>query len=354
MSAKNAYRQTMNEKYVLRIREYLEKLPDYCRTFLNGIDANCSKSSQLAYVRDLDLFFWYLQKTNPCFGKKGLKEISLDDLNALTPIDIEEFLSFLDFYERDGIKHTNSREGKARKLSTLNRFYGYFYKKKLITSNAPSGVDPPKIPKRAIIRLDEEEISQILMNIETGAKLSTRQLAWQVPNMIRDLAIVTTLLGTGMRVSELVGLDLQDVDFDNGAIRIIRKGGNEELVYFGDEVENVLTEYYEQRLQMEPTDEKDDALFLCQSNSRLGRISVRTVERMVKKYATTVTPKHITVHSLRRTYGTALYRETGDIRLVADKLGHTNINTTAAHYAAKNEEALKETVNTVKLRKNNH
>ena len=162
------------------------------------------------------------------------------------------------------------------------------------------------------------------------------------------MALLTLLLGTGIRVSECVGLDLDDVDFKNDGIRIHRKGGKEVVVYFGDEVREALLAYLEQRKQMIPVDGEEQALFLSLRSRRIG---VKTVENLVKKYARLVTPlKKITPHKLRSTYGTNLYRETGDIYLVADVLGHSDVNTTRKHYAALEDERRRSARNAVRLR----
>ena len=165
----------------------------------------------------------------------------------------------------------------------------------------------------------------------------------------RDLAILTLLLGTGIRVSECVGLDLQDIDFKNNGITVTRKGGNQMAVYFGEEVENALKTYlYTTRKQTVPLSGHENALFLSTQRKRMG---VQAVENMVKKYAREVTPnKKITPHKLRSTYGTALYKETGDIYLVADVLGHKDVNTTKKHYAAIDEDRRRQAAGAVKLR----
>ena len=178
-------------------------------------------------------------------------------------------------------------------------------------------------------------------------KLTKQQKVWHDRNKLRDLAIVVTLLGTGVRVTELVGLDISDLDFDNGAMRVIRKGGNEDIVYFGEEVEEMLRNYLDERLLMEPEPGNENALFISQRNTR---ITVRSVERLVKKYASTATVKKITPHKLRSTYGTTLYQETGDIYLVADVLGHKNVNTTRKHYAAMKEDNKRKAARIVQLR----
>ena len=160
---------------------------------------------------------------------------------------------------------------------------------------------------------------------------------------------MTLLLGTGIRVSECVGLNLEDVDFNNGAIRIIRKGGNEALIYFGDEVSQALEAYMNgPRKTAEPAAGHEEALFISLNKTR---ITTRSVERLVKKYSRLVTTvKKITPHKLRSTFGTALYQETGDIYLVADTLGHKDVNTTKKHYAAIDEHRRRMAANVVKLR----
>ena len=155
-------------------------------------------------------------------------------------------------------------------------------------------------------------------------------------------------MGTGIRVSECVGLDLSDVDFKNDGIKIHRKGGTEVIVYFSDEVEEVLKDYMEERKRIIAVDGHENALFLSLQKKR---ISVRSVENMVKKYTRSITTlKNITPHKLRSTYGTNLYQETGDIYLVADVLGHSDVNTTRKHYAAIEDQNRRYARNKVQLR----
>jgi len=137
----------------------------------------------------------------------------------------------------------------------------------------------------------------------------------------------------------------------NTRIKVTRKGGYEAFVYFGDEVCDALLSYLEERKMKQAETGHENALFLSSRNTRM---SVRNIEYMVKKYASNVTPgKHITPHKLRSTYGTSLYRETGDIYLVADVLGHKDVNTTKKHYAAIEEERRRMARNAVKLREDN-
>ncbi|MDO5140433.1 MAG: tyrosine-type recombinase/integrase, partial [Eubacteriales bacterium] len=144
------------------------------------------------------------------------------------------------------------------------------------------------------------------------------------------------------------GIDLKDIDIEETAVRLHRKGGKEETVYFSDEVAEALKPYIEERKNTNACPGSENALFLSLQNRR---ISVRSAENMVKKYAQAVTPlKHITPHKLRSTYGTHLYQETGDIYLVADVLGHSDVNTTKKHYAAINEDRRRAARKAVRLR----
>ncbi len=206
----------------------------------------------------------------------------------------------------------------------------------------------PKLHKKNIIRLDPDEVAKLLDQVENGDGLTDKQKLYHAKTKKRDFALLTLLLGTGIRVSECVGLNLSDVDLNNNGIRVQRKGGSEAIVYFGREVEDALQAYLEERSHARTFAEDEPALFLSMQGKR---ISVRAVENLVKKYAKTVTSlKKITPHKLRSTYGTSLYRETGDIYLVADVLGHKDINTTRKHYAAIEEDRRRLAANKVQLR----
>ena len=209
-------------------------------------------------------------------------------------------------------------------------------------------IDTPKLHEKNIVRLEVNEVAELLDVVESGDRLTQAQQLRHEKVKERDLAIVTLMLGTGIRVSECVGLDITDLDFNQDRIRIVRKGGSESLVYFGDEVREALLSYLDIRKGEKPLPGSENALFL---SSRKQRISVRNVEILVKKYSRTVTTlKKITPHKLRSTYGTELYKETGDIYLVADVLGHKDVNTTRKHYAALDEEHRRRAKDAVRLR----
>ena len=341
------YHEQLDLKNTAQLRELVKELPAFASDFFRAMEIKKATNTRRNYAYDLNTFFYFLRTQNPYFKDKDIRTLPVSILDDIQPVDIEEYLSFLTCYERDGQLYRNHEEGKARKLATLNTFFGYYHKKGMIEKNAPSVVDVPRVKEKNIIRLDANEVAQLIDNVESGEKLTKAQKRWHEKTRDRDLAIIVTLLGTGVRVTELVGLDIGDLDFDNGAMRVIRKGGNEDMVYFGEEVEEMLRNYLDERLEMTPEPGHENALFISQNNTR---ITVRSVERLVKKYASTATAKRITPHKLRSTYGTALYQETGDIYLVADVLGHKNVNTTRKHYAAMKEERKRRAANVVQLR----
>ena len=271
-------------------------------------------------------------------------------LDELTAQDIEEYMEYLKYRPDEGrdAEIVNKEGGIKRKISSLKSFYNYFYSAGLIETNPASKVRLPRIHEKEIIRLEYNEVAKLLDEADSGDKLSKKQQEFHKKTRKRDLALLSLLLGTGMRISECVGIDIKDIDFEETAVNIHRKGGKEETVYFSDEVAKALLDYYEERRLVAGYDGSEQAFFLSLQNKRL---SVRSAENLVKKYAQIAAPlKHITPHKLRSTYGTNLYRETGDIYLVADVLGHSDVNTTKKHYAAIDENRRRSARKAVKLR----
>ncbi len=233
--------------------------------------------------------------------------------------------------------------------------YKYFYKKEKLSSDIMSKVDSPKTHLKPIVRLDVDEVVEILDEAENGENLTGRQKAFHKKTSVRDEAMLALFLGTGIRISECVGLNRDDVNFNDNSFVVTRKGGDSAILYFSDEVANSLKRYLDwldgeiaekTPFGLRVTDK--DALFV---SSKGTRITPRAVEMMVKKYASVTTPfKRITPHKLRSTYGTNLYRETHDIFVVADVLGHKDVNTTRKHYAAMSEDIRRDVVNKIKLR----
>ncbi|MCR5501631.1 MAG: tyrosine-type recombinase/integrase [Lachnospiraceae bacterium] len=348
MEKSKNYHDEQNILNTMKMREVLSTLPAFCKSFFRGIQEFTSARTRLAYAYDIRVFFEFLHDRNPVVAKTEITKLQLGVLDQVTREDIEEYLEYVTYYVKDGKEITNDERAKKRKLSALRSFYNYYYRLEMIGTNPASLVPMPKLHEKEIIRLDPAEVATLLDHVEEGEMLTKRQLAFHEKTKVRDVALMTLLLGTGIRVSECVGLDINDVDFRNNGIKIRRKGGYEAVVYFGEEVEQALLDYMLERRRIIPMEGHEDAFFLSLQNRRL---TVRAVENLVKKYAATVTSlKKITPHKLRSTYGTALYQETGDIYLVADVLGHKDVNTTRKHYAAQEDERRRKAANIVKLR----
>ncbi|MBR1472157.1 MAG: tyrosine-type recombinase/integrase, partial [Lachnospiraceae bacterium] len=296
--AELSYHDQVKRKNIEKLRQMEKNLPSFCGIFFRGISERTATRTMVAYAYDLQIFFHFINDHILEPRYEDISEIRLDALEQIGKFDIENYLEYLSFYTgADGTEHTNDERGKARKLSALKTMYNYFYESELIKTNPASIVHVPKIHEKNIIRLEADEVARLLDIVENGSEQeSTHQRKFHDRTVSRDLCMLTLLLGTGIRVSECVGLNLTDVDFDNGAIRIIRKGGNEAKVYFGEEVEEALLDYLPRRKQIIPIAGHESALFLSSQNRR---ITGRAVENLVKKYASQVTTtKKITPHKL--------------------------------------------------------
>lgn len=322
----------------MRLREIRDTLPEFCDEFFVGVEPQTTVLTRLGYAYDLRIFFDYLVKRVRAFKGMNADEITLPDLEKVTVTHLENYMEYLSLYEFDGKEFTNGDRGKARKISTVRSFFKYFFNKDKLSSNVAAKISLPKQREKEIVRLERHEIEKILNAAEEGEGMSAHQRKILLNTRARDVAILSLLLGTGIRVSECVGLNVKDIDFESNAFTVTRKGGSRAILYFNDDVKEALQYYVEgERKALLSRTEKlvigdEDALFL---SLQVKRICVRAVEKLVKKYAEVAAPlKRISPHKLRSTYGTELYRATGDIYMVADVLGHRDVNTTKKHYAA--------------------
>lgn len=344
----NNYHDNLNKENTFKLRELMRQLPKFTASFFRGIEPTTASRTRIAYAYDLGIFFEYIKENNPLYADKEVTDFPLEILDQITSLDIEEYLEYLSYYVKDNSEHQNTERGKMRKLASLRTLYNYYYRKEMIKTNPASIVSMPKIHQKEIVRLDIDEVARLLDEVEQGDNLTKREQNYHKKTKTRDLALLTLLLGTGIRVSECVGLDIDDVDLKNTGIKIRRKGGKEQVVYFSDEVAETLLAYIKERKTIIAETGHENALFLSLQKKR---INVRSVENLVKKYSKLVTQlKNITPHKLRSTYGTSLYRETGDIYLVASVLGHSDVNTTKKHYAAIEDERRRLARNQVTLR----
>lgn len=339
-----------NNKNIQTVERLLnEDLPAFCFDYFVAIESQTSSLTRLNYAHDLKIFFYYMQE-RIYRGKKQIRDFTLADLEAVTNTDIEYFLGFLTHYKYSGRDHYCNERAKARKLSSVRAMFKHFFNKGLISVDNSAKVATPKLHEKPIIRLEQNEVYNIIDTVESGTGLSPHQLAYHEKNKVRDSAILMLFLGTGIRISELVGLNNEDLNFDNNSFIVTRKGGNKSILYFDNDVAAALMRYIDQKDEQQRQSLEDvNALFLSNKNKR---ITVRAVENLVQKYAKIVSPlKKISPHKLRSTYGTQLYKATGDIYIVADILGHKDVNTTRKHYAAISDDNRRSVVGKVKLTK---
>ncbi len=325
-----------------KIRESAAELPDFCYDYFIGIENNSSALTRVNYAMDLNIFFDFLAD----FLHKKKQDITLQDIDNLKSNHIEQFLSHLSYYEIEGKVVKNGEKGKARKLSAVRSLFKYLFNHDLINSNVASKVRTPKLHNKEIIRLEQDEVNRMLDAVASNNTFSNRQKAYDKNTYERDNALVTLFLGTGIRISECIGLNVDDFDFSQNAFKVTRKGGNQTVLYFSEEVAAALKIWLKKRATL-GLDETEKAMFV---SLQKRRISTRAVENLVKKFAKEATPlKKISPHKLRSTFGTNLYRETKDIYIVADVLGHKDVNTTKKHYAAISEDMRRDVANKVKI-----
>jgi site-specific recombinase XerD len=322
------YIEQRNAKTLQLLDEAKKTLPPFCNRFFLGVSQTTQPLTRLNYAYDLGIFFKFLSTEIATFMGKKPSEYDIEDLEKVEVMDIELFAEWLG--------KSNKPRAIMRKLSCLRSFFAYFFKKGEIEKNILPNIDLPKLHSKNIVRLESDEVEHLLKSVKDGEDLTVGQKRFYKKNSFRDTVILTMFLSSGMRVSELVGLNVGDIDLKNKSFRIIRKGGNESVLYMTNELYDTLNDY------LKTPAPPERPLFLSKENKRL---CVRAVQNLVKKYTSTAVPlKNISPHKLRSTFGTNLYRATGDIYAVADCLGHQNVNTTKKHYAAITEQVRREAI----------
>lgn len=341
-----------------RLKALQLELPQLCTDFFRSISQTTSALTRLAYAYDLRLFFRYLHEEHVSFANSIPKLYGPEEMRMVTPRDIAGFQEYLQQYVSHGAPDEggdaspllvqNHELGIMRKLSCVRSFFDYLFKNDIVPANVATKITLPKRPQKPILYLDPQEVQRLMDTVLSGDGLSDRQKKLLDITRKRDVAILMLFLGTGIRVSELVGLDMDDLDIRSNAFVVTRKGGNQTILYYPDPVRDALEEYLAEREEVVTLEGHEHALFL---SLQKRRITDRAVANLVKKYAAVAAPlkKRISPHKLRSTFGTNLYQETGDIYLVSESLGHADVNTTKRHYAAMQASRMKEAARRVPL-----
>ena len=351
-----SYHKLQTYKNNERIKEVLKGLPPVCSDYFRSIAQTTSSLTRLAYAYDLRLFFNYLCNERFSFANSTPELLTVEEIGSITARDIEGFQEYLLQYAKSETQNNdlsptliqNNELGIMRKLCSVRSLCEYLFKNEMIPANVATLVSLPKKKEKPILYLEPEEVQEMIDVVLTGNGLSDKQKKYLEVTRTRDMAILMLFLGTGIRVSELVGLDIADLDLDKNAFMVTRKGGNQTILYYPDQVKKVLMDYLSEREGIKTLTDNENALFLSLQKKRM---TTRAVENMVKKYATIASPlkKKLSPHKLRSTFGTTLYQETGDIYLVADALGHSDVNTTRRHYAAMTDQRKREASKRIKL-----
>lgn len=329
----------------VQLSNILSELPDFVFDFIRKYYDGDSINTQVAYATDIRTYLRFLLKQPQFSHIKKLEDFTPEHLEKVDLNLMLDYKVYLERYEntyttstgkKKTVVLTNSKKGIVRKLCTLRSLYSYLFKSDSIEKDITQKLDLPKVHHRIKKPLTVMETMNIIDVIYEGEKyLEGRELALYKKRKQRDIAIFVTLLGTGIRVSELVGLDIEDIDFDNSSLMILRKGGDNQEIPMPLQVENEIYLYLQERLEIEDAKDKN-ALFL---SNRKRRISVSAVEKMIKKYcslAGVFNNDKTTVHALRRTFACRLLEEGYDIKLISELLGHKDVVVTSRFYAQHN------------------
>lgn len=337
------------------LQDYLAGLPDFVFEYVQMYYSGESINTQLGYSIDIKIFLDYLKKYK-FKNIDSIESFTTEDMNNVKAEDIIRFKAYLKEYESeyttpDGKTvrriRRNSNYGINRKLSAVRGLFVYLYKTDRLSQNVTDKVDMNRLHQKIKKPLTTQETVNLINVIYNGENILTgRDLTEYLSRKQRDIAIFTTYLGTGIRVSELVNLNITDICFETSSFIVTRKGGDEQEIFMPIQVENELAKYVEGRLQKDNAKDAN-ALFISRRGTRM---TVSSVEKMLKKYCTLagITDNDkARPHALRRTFACRLLEEGVDIKMVAELMGHKNIEVTHKYYAQYNSQARRDVMRSI-------
>ena len=332
------------------LKAYTECMPGFVSEYIIEYYSGESINTQIGYAIDIRVFFNYLI-TEVFTDKADISEITVKDIDSLRVSDLIHFKAYLKEYEQETVtptgKHVirvykNSPYGINRKMSAVRGLFIYLYKTEQIKENITDKVDFAKLHQKIKKRLTAQETFSLLDVIYNGEKYYEGRLLTEYNNRReRDIAIFTTYLGTGIRVSELINLNVEDVDLPTNSFIVTRKGGDQQEIYMPEQVKEKLEEYLKHEESIGRGRDKG-VLFTNRSGKRF---TTSGIEKLLKNYCLTAgitNPDKTRPHALRRTFACQLLEDGVDIKMVADLLGHKNIEVTHKYYAQYNAKARKE------------
>ncbi|MBB5173710.1 tyrosine recombinase XerS [Texcoconibacillus texcoconensis] len=356
----------MRQKIQKRIKQQSEKLPWYAREFIDKRRRKLSQATLLNYCHDYFIFFDWIVEEGIYEGERH--EVPLDVLEKLTRQEIEDFLSFLDF-ELDNSERTVNRKLSALKslfhylqnIAETRDLEPYLYRNVMAKIELnPIKEDQETVANRIetnILRGDEYEQFRHFVAYEYGIlnQSNKKALRFYEKNCVRDVAIISLILGSGMRLSEVVGLNVTDIDFKKNTARVVRKGKKEQYVYFSEQAMTHLQDYLAIRDTNYPVNRSEKALFISYPIGPKGtasRLTPRSVEKMIEKYATAFGKPGLSVHKLRHSFATKYQLENNDIPKLRRQLGHSSVQTTMVYTHLTNQELQEAVSNMDRLKEN--
>jgi integrase/recombinase XerC len=330
--------------FILDTRFNQYPLPTFAKEFINHLSVtNKAKTTQIAYIYELCLFFQYLCDSLPGFPSSPA-DIEVSQVETIGHRNVESYLSW------SNRERSNGPRALARKQAVIRSLYRYMLREDMISRDITSKLEPIYVNQKLPKALEPNQIADLTDALETGIGLSKGQLKYHVYTEKRDYAIVLTLIGTGLRLSELCNLDIGKTNINKRHFEIVRKGNKETIIYFNEDIAQALNDYL---LNERPRYVQNgiEALFLSIQGNR---ISKRAVQNLIAKYMGILkslghNTEGFSVHKMRSTFATLLLRETDNLAIVQDALGHSDPRTTRI-YAKVLDEQLKRAANLIKFK----
>lgn len=339
-------------KYEIELNRKLKDLPDFATDFIQNLEENSSIRTRIAYCKDLNIYLRFLVDELGIGCSKSILELTTEDIKDIIEKDVRGFLSYLNHYTVDYIStagnkvsqvYSNSQQGKNRKIATLRTFYNYL--SRIYDIDDPTKHINIKLNEKVEIKnsLSSDEIDNLVATVLGDLSGSSeRKKVFHKRLKYRNANIILLFAYSGIRISELNALDINDISINEGTFIVTRKGGDQEKLYISDEILPYLKDYIEERKRvLDVNIDYKDALFL---STQKKRISTRQIREILKNYSKIAGYDNITPHSLRRSFGMSLYNQSGDIQLTADVLGHKSTDITKKHYSTATEERLRTTL----------
>lgn len=336
----------MKEKETVSTKLFnlLDSMPEFCQSFFVGRKNERALNTRLGYARDLYFFFDFLHDTHPYFCEMEIRDMKPSDMAQVKAEDLDKFIEI--YSENHAVKTI------ARMKSSISAMYSYLMNTlQAVQFNPALGAQKIKIPEKDfVIYLTPEEQNRLIQTIKFGTGMSDREKKWHGRFVKRDLAMIFLFLDTGLRVSELQGIDNHDFDLSECSVIVRRKGGSINKVYFSDEAAEYVRDYMEEKKAVLPLFNADSDPFVITEKGE--RLSIRQIQNIVPKYVNAAIPEKagtISPHKLRSSFAMTFYQRDPkygghDLLMLQRRMNHKSITSTNV-YAKAAENASRETRN---------